>query len=199
MFRTALVSAISALMIMGAGYGQDVKFKADISGIVVASTKSPDFEVGSGVVKKKETRRDWIEIDVGFMVDSTDRDDFVGTVKVNFYVLPSGAQKQHKKLYKATINHVDVLKGEELHSSVYISPNSIARLYGKGKAANPRDLMVAVEIHIGGKLVGGDVTDGKSSRWWQKKDVPTDESLLRPKAKTPFAYLWYDRFAETRD
>lgn len=199
MFRTALVSAAFSLMFISAGLSQDVKYKADISGIVVSSTKSPDFEVGSGVVKKKETRRDWIEIDVGFVLDSSDRDDFVGSAKVSFYVLPSSAQKQHKKLYKASVNHVDLLKGEELHSSVYISPNAIARLYGKGKAANPRDLMVAVEIHIGGKLVGGDVTDGKSSRWWQKKDVPTDESLLRPKAKTPFAYLWYDRFAETRD
>ena len=42
--------------------------------------------------------------------------------------------------------------------------------------------MVNVEIHAG-QLIGGEVTDGKSTRWWQKQDAPTDSSMLHPKVK----------------
>ena len=135
---------------------------------------------------------------VAFQLDSSSREDFVEAVEVRFFVLPKTAQPKFKKLYTAVVNHVDLLKNETLRSSVFLSPNSLARIYGKGKKANPRDLAVAVEIHAG-QIIGGEVTEGKTSKWWQKSDVPTDSSMLRPKSKTPFAYLWFDSYAETRD
>jgi len=172
--------------------------KAMVSKPTVSSAKSPDFEVGSGIKEPKGERKDWLQIDVAFRLDSTSRDEFVEAVEVRFFVLPKSAQPKYKKLYTAVVNHVDLPKGETLRSCVFLSPNSLARIYGKGKKPNPRDLMVAVELHSG-QLIGGEVTDGKSSRWWQKSDAPTDSSMLRPKSKTPFAYLWFDSYAETRD
>ena len=154
--------------------------------------------MGSGLKEPKGTRKDWVQIDVSFTVTSRDRDDFLDALEIRFFVLPKSAEKKYLKLYTATVKHVDVLKGEELHSAVYLSPNSLARIYGKGRKANPRDLWVAVEIHAG-QIIGGDVTDGKTSRWWQKADAPRDASMLRPKSKTPFANLWFDSYAETRD
>ena len=144
-------------------------------------------------------RKDWLQIDVSFTVTSRDRDDFIDDLEIRFFVLPKSADKDYLKLYTATVKHVDVLKGEELHSAVYLSPNSLARIYGKGKKPNPRDLWVAIEVHSGGGIIGGDVTDGRTSRWWQKEDAPRDDSMLRPKSKTPFAHLWFDSYAETRD
>ena len=172
--------------------------KADIGKITVTAAKSPDFSVGSGLKEPKGMRKDWLQIDVSFTVTSRDRDDFVDALEIKFFVLPKSAEKKHLKVYTATVKHVDVLKGEELQSAVYLSPNSIARIYGKGKKPNPRDLWVAVEVHSG-DLIGGDVTDGKTSRWWQNQDAPRDASMLRPKSKTPFAHLWFDSYAETRD
>ncbi len=172
--------------------------KATILNITRVAAKSPDFEVGSGIKEPKSERKDWIQIDVSFKISSDSREDFIEAVEFRFFVLPKSAQPKYKKLYTATINHVDLLQGQTLHSSVFLSPNSLARIYGKGKKPNPRDLMVAVEVHSG-DLIGGDATDSKSSKWWRNKEAPTDTSMLRPKSKTPFAYLWYDSYAETRD
>ncbi|HIG84846.1 MAG TPA: hypothetical protein EYG40_09335 [Verrucomicrobia bacterium] len=172
--------------------------KAMVNKPTVSTLKSPDFEVGSGIKEPKGERKDWLQIEVAFRLDSASRDDFIEAVEVKFFVLPKSAQPKYKKLYTAVVNHVDLPKGETLRSSVFLSPNSLARIYGKGKKPNPRDLMVAVELHSG-QIIGGEVTDGKSSRWWQKSDAPTDSSMLRPKSKTPFAYLWFDSYAETRD
>ena len=160
----------------------------------IRDRKSPDFEVGSGIKEPKGERKDWLQIDVAFQLDSSSREDFVEAIEVRFFVLPKTAQPKFKKLYTAVVNHVDLLKNETLRSSVFLSPNSLARIYGKGKKPNPRDLAVAVEIHAG-QIIGGEVTEGKTSKWWQKSDVPTDSSMLRPKSKTPFAYLWFDSYA----
>lgn len=178
--------------------GLSAQSKAEIGDINVTTAKSPDFSVGSGLKEPKGVRKDWLQIDVSFTVTSRDRDDFLDALEIRFFVLPKSAEKKYLKIYTANVKHVDVLKGEELHSAVYLSPNSLARIYGKGRKPNPRDLWVAVEIHAG-ELIGGDVTDGRSSRWWQKADAPRDAAILRPKSKTPFANLWFDSYAETRD
>jgi hypothetical protein len=190
--------SLSALILLFSSSVLPAQSKADIGDITVSAAKSPDFSVGSGLKEPKGARKDWLQIDVSFTVTSRDRDDFMDSLEIRFFVLPKSAEKKYLKLYTATVKHVDVLKGEKLHSAVYLSPNSLARIYGKGKKANPRDLWVAVEIHSG-EIIGGDVTDGRTSRWWQKDDAPRDASMLRPKSKTPFANLWFDSYAETRD
>ena len=177
-----------------------VAYRAKVDDVKVMTQKSPDFEVGSGIKDIKTDRRDWFQIDVEFAIESTDsRNDFVGGVEVRFYALPKSAQKAYKKLYSASINHVDVLKDTAVHSAVFLSPNALSRIYGKGKTGNPRDLMVAIEIWAGGKMVGFKITDDEKSRWWRREDVPKDTTMLRPKHKTPFASLWYDSYAEVRD
>ena len=198
MFRQITTLSLVAIIFLFSPQLISAQSKAEIGDITVTAAKSPDFSVGSGLKEPKGVRKDWLQIDVSFTVTSRDRDDFINDLEIRFFVLPKSADKKYLKLYTATVKHVDVLKGEELHSAVYLSPNSLARIYGKGKKPNPRDLWVAVEIHSG-SLIGGDVTDGKSSRWWQKEDAPRDGSMLRPKSKTPFAHLWFDSYAETRD
>ncbi len=198
MTRQITIGILPAVVLLISTTVLPAQSKADVGDINVSTAKSPDFAVGSGLKEPKGVRKDWLQIDVSFTVTSRDRDDFLDALEIRFFVLPKSAEKKYLKLYTATVKHVDVLKGEELHSAVYLSPNSLARIYGKGKKANPRDLWVAVEIHAG-ELIGGDVTDGRSSRWWQKADAPRDASMLRPKSKTPFANLWFDSYAETRD
>ena len=162
----------------------------------VSAAKSPDFEVGSGIKEPKGERKDWLQIDAAFQLESSSRDDFIEAVEVRFFVLLNLLMLNTKNYTLPLLITLTCLK-RNFACCVFLSPNS-ARIYGKGKKPNPRDLMVAVEIHAG-QLIGGEVTDGKSTRWWQKQDAPTDSSMLRPKSKTPFAYLWFDSYAETRD
>ena len=195
---TLAIALAATVPLAGTAVAQE-KFKAEIRKIDVDSTKTPDFNVSSGVKMIRSKPEDWIQVDVTFNIDSNSKSDFVDSLELKFYVLPKSAQKDFLKLYSTTVKHVDVLKQKDLHSAVYFSPTSLARMYGKGRTTNPNDLWVAVEMYAGGELVGGEVTDGKSSEWWRRKDVPQDTSMLRPKSKTPFSVLFYDAFAETRD
>ena len=52
-----------------------------VSKPTVSSAKSPDFEVGSGIKEPKGERKDWLQIDVAFRLDSTSRDEFVEAVE----------------------------------------------------------------------------------------------------------------------
>ncbi len=175
---------------------QETKVKVDLNKIEVIAQKTPEFDVGSGIREAKAERKDWFQIEVEFSADSSNtRENFVGGLEFRYFVLPSSAERQQKKVYTATLSHVDIPKGENLRSAVYLSPNSLSRIY-EGRAPNPRDLWVAVEVYYGGTLIAGDVTDGKSSRWWQNPEAPKDAATLRPKNRTPFADLWLDAFAD---
>ncbi len=200
--RLPVLLATASAFVLGADLapGQR-KLKADIKDIAVDSTKSPEFQPGSGVKLQRDKRRDWLQIDVTFKADSPSKGDFIDALEVRFFVLPKSARPEYKKLFSATLKHVDVLKDTELHSAVYLSPNALHRIYGRSVSVNPRDLWVAVEIHAGGEMVGWDATDGKSAKppWWRRTDVPKDSNTLRPKHKTPFAILWYDAYAEVRE
>lgn len=199
MKRIALTLTLAVLTV-GAASAQR-KTAAKIGKISVDSTKSPQLNPGPGVKLQRDKPRDWLQIDVSFVADSPLKEDFINSLEVRFFVLPKSALPAYKKLFSATINHVDILKDTELHSAVYLSPNALHRIYGRAASVNPRDLWVAIEIHAGGEMVGWDATDGKSAKekWWRRTDVPKDTTTLRPKHKTPYALFWYDSYAEVRD
>jgi hypothetical protein len=199
MKRIAFVLTLAA-MTVGAASAQR-KSEAKIGKISVDSTKSPQIQPGPGVKLQRDKPRDWLQIDVSFVADSPTKSDFIDSLEIRFFVLPKSALPDHKKLFSSKLTHVDILKDTELHSAVYLSPNALHRIYGKTGAANPRDLMVAIEIHAGGTMIGWDATDGKSAKekWWRRTDVPKDSTTLRPKHKTPYALFWYDSYAEVRD
>ena len=197
MIRTTsfLTAGMLAISIFSAQGQSDVKAK--VAGIASQLTKTPEFEV-SGTKKKRNTPKEWLEVEVGFQVASRAiPGDFVPNVEVKFFVFPKSAtDKSMRKVLTASVQHVNLLKEEELYSAVYLSPNTLARLFGAGKTVNTRDIAVAVEIHAGGKLVGGDATEKKTDRWWQSESLGKIDGFLRPKHKTPFAMLWSDRYAE---
>ena len=196
MTRNILLTLAAAAICIGTA-GAQVKIAAKVKGIEAQLTKSPDFEV-SDTREKRSDSKDWLEVEVGFEVESTGKGDFVSGVQVQFFMFPKSAQeKEMRKVLTASVDHVNLLKGETLYSAVYISPNTLARLFGKGKTVNTRDIAVAIEIHSGG-IIGGDATEKKSDRWWQGDKIGKMDGFLRPKHETPFANLWYDRYAEVK-
>ena len=86
---------------------------------------------------------------------------------------------------------------EMLGDIVFVEvPEAGKSIEKEGQAAVVESTKAASDVY---SPISGEVTEGKTSKWWQKSDVPTDSSMLRPKSKTPFAYLWFDSYAETRD
>ena len=93
-----------------------------------------------------------------------------------------------------TINGLALIVG--IYSVAYMSPTTIAKIIGKSKMPSKSDIDVAVEIRSQGTLIAGDKTTSGSKKWWT--ELPQAEGLVLDKTKTPFAPLWWDRYAEVQ-
>lgn len=120
----------------------------------------------------------------------------VDALDVKFYI-GLNQTDANKKYYlltgTLTLTNIPTRAGEHAHALVYVSPNTLRRLLGEGKAftASADIKAMAVEISYGGQVIGGyPLGQGK---WWEDltKFAVVDGEIL-PKLKTPFASLWGD-------
>ena len=100
-----------------------------------------------------------------------------------------------KTMLTANVNYRDVPMNEEVWASVYLSPAMLLRMLETDNAKKDAIRGYAVEFINGGEIVGGEAKPGKKGgkSWWHEREV--GGSLIE-KSKTPFRYLWWDRYAE---
>jgi hypothetical protein len=153
--------------------------------------KTPEFDVGGTLVKDTPRRREWLEIDVKFEVEGQSASGYIDSLLFKYYVV---LDDDKKTMLVMDVTHVNVPMGEELWSSAYVSPSSLDKLLGKEKGNERSVEGYAVEILYQGQAVGGKADPSPSTRWWQSR--PATPGLLLSKDKTPFAPLWWDRYAE---
>lgn len=159
--------------------------------------QSPEIQDGNA---KNFRPKDWLEIEVKLKVGRLAKepaDDYLDQIKVNWHVVVKG---QDRKLYKIskTVTHVNIPTDEEVYVSVYLSPNTLKRITGKARASKSDLEAVGGEVELNGAMVGF-FTFGKAKGWWREalKNVEaTSKFPLLDKTQTPFAPLWYDRYAE---
>jgi hypothetical protein len=96
-----------------------------------------------------------------------------------------------------TINHINVPVDEEIFSSVYMSPANLKRLTGKDKAGKSAVKAVGIEVLVDGVKVGQGTVKEREG-WWNAGSLSdqSDKFPLLNKDETPFAMLWWDRYAE---
>ncbi len=196
--------AALAAVLLAAQAGAQAEIKAKVHDIDVEMQETPRYNLSSATTTKRvPVPRKWLQVDVVFEADSSNtKTDFIDSLQFKYFLIFDTPDKElQKKIFVATIDHVNVPKGEKFYSSVYVSPTSLDRLFGAGKSrtVNARDAAIAVEIHAGGELVGGDATAKKSSRWWQGKTRTPVTGVVVSKTKTPFAPLWFDIYAEEKE
>ncbi len=174
--------------------------------------KDPSFddlfspEIATGNSKKFRPKK-WLEVEVELEVEKMrkePKDKFLDELKVNWYVVVKGVGEKGRKNYmiKKTVTYVNFPTDEAAFASVYLSPKTLQRITGK-KGAGKRALeAIGGEIEYEGKMVGY-FSYGKKAGWWRnervKKNVEvTTKFPLLDKSQTPFAALWYDRYAEVK-
>mgnify|MGYP001479670561 CR=1 FL=1 len=97
---------------------------------------------------------------------------------------------------------MNVPVGEDVYSSVYLSPAAILRITGSDRAKGSVS-------HIGGEvLVNGTSIQSNKERfftskdkigWWTSGKLSRyDRIPLLNKNETPFKFLWWDRYAEIK-
>ncbi len=161
--------------------------------------QSPIIVDGNG---KNFKPKDWLEVEVLLKVDRLKvepEDHYLDEIKVNWNIVVKG---QDRKAYwiKKSVTYVNFPTDEEVYVSIYISPNTLKRITGKSRASKGDLEAVGGEIELNGAMVGF-FSHGEKDGWWTKtlKGVEVTQKFpLLDKTQTPFAPLWYDRYAEVK-
>ena len=105
-------------------------------------------------------------------------------------------------LLEKEVTHVNVPIGEDIFTSVYLSPNSIKRLTGADKVSNSDYERVGGLITVDGQQPV-DTKKGffslKSTKVWWNNLSSSNKIPLLNKNETPFKNLWFSRYAEIEE
>jgi hypothetical protein len=140
--------------------------------------KTPEYNVTGGPQKRSKIGN-WLEVEVDFetKVDDIDELTFKYTILIE------------KKLLDGEVTHVNIPKGKDHYSVVYVSPRSLDKLTG-GKALTGASIEnVWVEVSRQGQLL-----DKTSFRPGVPPNLPHQAGMVLNKDETPFAPLFYDRY-----
>ena len=200
-FRSILTFACS-LALSGTAFSQLELSKTnsfDVDKPEFDDLQSPNIPVGKN---KKFTPKDWLEVEVKLKVKKlkeTPKDNYLDEFKVNWYVVVKGQDNKGYMMTK-TITHINMPIDEEVVVSVYLSPSTLRRITGKERAGKGDLEAIGGEIEYGGEMVGF-FSHGIKAGWWRlplDKIERTEKFPLLDKSQTPFASLWYDRYAEIK-
>jgi hypothetical protein len=149
----------------------------------------------------------WLEVDVELERKEVDKTapKFAEEATVNFFILLNNAQFNEDKLstlLTGSVSVVDIPYEKNLHAAAFVSPQTLARLFG-GKP--PININAAV-VDIGATIstpnglealfsFKGSVNQKEGKGWW---DDTSKMSVLPgrivDKSETPFAHLAWDYY-----
>lgn len=159
---------------------------------------SPEF---GGVEAKPFKPKEWLEIEAKLRLDMSPQppSQTLDRMTVKWYVAVKNPDRGAKiLLLTKDVEHANVPLGEDTYVSVYISPSSIKRLTGSDRAGKSAVELVGYEVLVNGVKVAEESSKNKAG-WWNLSSTNisrTDSIPLLNKTQTPFAPMWWDRYAE---
>ena len=159
---------------------------------------SPEF---SGGQKKNFKPKEWLEIEASIKVQMSPipPSKTIDRILVKWYVAVENPDKKNTYLLLTKdITHVNIPLGEEVFSSVYLSPASVRRLSGSDRAGKSLVYLVGYEVLVNGEKVAQETSKEKVGWWNSASDkISRSESVpLLDKSESAFAHMWWDRYAE---
>lgn len=155
---------------------------------------SPDFQginPGNNIQWKPQQ---WAKFEVTF--DAAP--EFTDELTFNYYVLYS-ERPAPDRLFVGRVNHVNIVKGQGLHSVMYLSPKTIQRISPRSnKVFVPSTFpitQVTVTITkpgVAAPIAIGSFKPGAQGEWWST--IKQEEGFLVNKNETPFAPLYWDYY-----
>ncbi len=150
-----------------------------IDKIMPSVITTPEFVI-KGTTDKRAEYLKWFEIEVEFEVEGVEMVD-----ELTFKYLA----EINGKLLPGEITHVNIPKGRNHFSVMYISPRSLDRLTD-GKQLNQGMIgNIWIEIEKQGQVLAK-----KSSQQKPPPNLQRMNGLMVPKSETPFQVLWWDRY-----
>lgn len=162
---------------------------------------SPEF---SGMKGKPFKGKDWLEVEARIKVDMAPepKNKTCDALTVKWYIAVDNPDKAGTflKLTKE-IEYVNVPLKEDVYCSVYISPASIRRLTGFERSGKRAIKFVGFEVIVDGKVMASSSDKAGKEGWWTTASSVIADSTAVPllnKMETPFASIWWDRYAEIK-
>ncbi len=190
-------SAILATISMGTAFGQAAKVVGEKPAF--DDLPSPEF---SGGKQKSFKPGDWLEIEAKLKISLSPEpaSKTCDKVTVKWYIAVKNPDKPGTfLLLTKDVQHVNVpLDQDNIFCSIYLSPASIKRLTGSDKGGKNAVEFVGYEVLVNGEKKLEETNKGKAG-WWNAASDKISRSETVPlltKAETPFANMWWDRYAE---
>ena len=178
-----LAFAVSGLM----ARAQNADFV--IKKVDVDFVQTPDFQVNANPIRPVGQRKNWAKIDVTF--DAAP--DYTDEVTINYYALLAN------HLLVGHVTHINVARGRELHSVMFISPQALDRITKGNKALNKTSFTnIAVTVGTAPAMSIANFKPGARGEWWAVPDMKPEEGLLLNKNETPFAPLGWDYYEASK-
>jgi len=155
-----------------------------IKSITPAGQKTPEFQISnSSGAPKKGKGLTWLEVEV----DYSTRADIIDELTFEYQIL-LGSQSAGSQLLTGSTTYVNIEKGLEHFAVVYVSPQTIAGIFGKSPFTASSIQNVQVRITRQGQQVAIRSTRGAMP------NLPQKAGLILNKIDTPFAPLYWDRY-----
>jgi hypothetical protein len=181
--KTHRISLLLVLLLGSACAALAQRGDYDIVKISPAVVHTPDYQLNSGDVKRTGKVGQWLEVEVNFSA----RPEYTDELTFKYYILFAG------KLLEGEVTHIDIPKGRDLYSVMYVSPRAMAKLLDGRPLTGIEIENVGVQILNKGQLVAEkSFKPTGSAEWWQQMQQIT--GLVINKSETPFAPLFWDRY-----
>ncbi len=182
--KSILISAVTALAFVYQASAQAPigPGAVKINKVQPAVVKTPEIQFTGGT-KKRSTPGDWLEVEVEFEVKAEEIDEltFAYTIMVE------------NKLLDGTVTHVNIPKGRDRYSIMYVAPRTLEKLTG-GRPLSPASIQNAwVIITRQGQQLAAEA--------FKPGPIPNLQHMagvVLNKGETPFAPLFYDRYEAIR-
>jgi len=163
----------------------DVKINdVDIAEVYTPVYQSDDGEDTvqvQGMVPNSTGNRKWFRMVTEFET----RPEWLDKLTLEYYVLMPSPDKQ-EVLFKGTVNYVDIPKGRDHLSEMYMHFNSYERHYGRGK------IEYAVVALMDGKEMALETSRKEPKEWW--KSITPHPCELLNRLDTPFRVISVEKY-----
>lgn len=190
-------SAVIAVLSIGSAFGQASKVVGEKP--TFDNLPSPEFTGGK---QKGFKPRDWLEIETNLKVSLAPAppSKTCDKLSIKWYVAVKNPDKPGTfLLLTKQIDYVNIPLDESgVYFSIYLAPSSLRRITGSDRGGKNAIEFVGYEVLINGEKKAEETNKGKVG-WWNAasdKISRSDSIPLLTKAETPFANMWWDRYAE---
>lgn len=153
-----------------------------IEKILPAVVGTPEFTIANTPPKRSQLQK-WLEIEVEFAVEGV---ELIDELTFKFDV------KMNGKLYPGEVTHVNIPKGKDRFTVMYLSPRNLERITD-GKPLNA-GMIENIWITISKQGQALAISSLKDKNVKVVPNLPQFPGMLTPKSETPFSVLWTDRY-----